>query len=157
PRSSPSAQRRRDSSIPPNVQEHGRVDGIWTVQSDAPQDDAAQLLRPLLTKLFRRPLSKDQLARYTDLVADRLAGGEGFEEAMRMAISAAICSPEFLYRLEKPGRLDEWAVANRLSYFLWNSPPDEKLGEQAAAGSLKRGGDTMRQQARRLLADPRSE
>ncbi|MBI3875734.1 MAG: DUF1592 domain-containing protein [Verrucomicrobia bacterium] len=59
--------------------------------------------------------------------------------------------------MEKPGKLDDWAVANRLSYFLWNSAPDDALNEIAVRGELKRGGDTMRNQARRLLADPRSD
>lgn len=155
PRWSPPAQRRRDSSLPPNIQQHGRVDGIWTVHSDAPQQDAARLLKPLLTRLFRRPVSDAQLARYTGLVAQRMELNESFEEAMRMAISAAICSPEFLFRLEPPGKLDQWSVANRLSYFLTNSPPDDPLREQAAAGALK-GDGALKQQVKRLLNDPRS-
>src|SRR6185437_6472566 len=65
--------------------------------------------------------------------------------------------PEFLYRRENPGRLDDWAVANRLSYLLWNTAPDDVLNDLASQGKLHAGGDVIRGQVRRMLADRRSE
>lgn len=157
PRLAPPTDRRRDSSLPPNFQVHGRVDGIWTVASENPKEDAAKLLKPILTRLFRRPVTDAQFKRYLALVHERLAANETLEEALRTAITGAICSPEFLFRLEKPGKLDDYAVANRLSYFLTCSAPDQELLDAAARGELKRGGDSVRHHVRRLLNDPRSE
>ena len=87
---------------------------------------------------------------------DCLAAGDYFEDAMRMAITGALCSPEFLYRRESPGKLDDWAVASRLSYLLWDSVPDDALIALAAQGKLHAGGDIIRAQVRRMLADPKS-
>ena len=66
-----------------------------------------------------------------------LAAGAGFEEAMRTAYKAVLCSPEFLF-LKEPRRqaLDHWALASRLSYFLWNSMPDDELLDLAQKGKL---------------------
>ena len=75
---------------------------------------------------------------------------------MRWAYRAALCSPDFLYHVEPAGRLDDYALACRLSYFLWNSMPDETLGSLAAAGELRRP-DVLRAEVERLLDDPKSQ
>jgi hypothetical protein len=149
--------RRRDSTYPNGLHDHGKVDGVWSVVSGDPPADARKLLKPFLTRAFRRPATDAQVERYLTLVTARLAAGDGFEEAMRMAYTAALCSPEFLYRVEKGGRLDDWEVASRLSYFLWNSAPDGVLDDLARRGELKKGGDTVRTEVRRMLQDPRSD
>jgi hypothetical protein len=151
PRNPPPA-RRRDSTYPSNVHEHGRVEGVWTVTSG----DAKKLLRQFLSRAFRRPATEAQVARYAGIVEERVRAGDGFEEAMRTAYTVALCSPEFLFHVEKPGKLDDWAVANRLSYFLWNSMPDDELVDAARRLDLTRGGEWLRYQVRRMLADPRS-
>lgn len=150
-------QRRRGSAVPGNVNEHGKVEGVWTVSTSTPEVDADRLLADFLPRLFRRPVAKAQLARYVAIVQERLAAGDCFEDAMRMAYTAALCSPEFLFRIETPGKLDDYAVATRLSYFLWNSLPDDALLEAAARGELKRGGDSVRNQVRRMVKDPKFE
>ncbi|HMX29677.1 MAG TPA: DUF1592 domain-containing protein, partial [Blastocatellia bacterium] len=65
-------------------------------------------------------------------------------------------SPAFTTLEEKPGRLDDFALASRLSYFLWNSEPDSKLRELAAQGALRKPA-VLRAQVERLLADARSQ
>ena len=57
---------------------------------------------------------------------------------MRTAQMAALCSPDFLFLLEPEGRLDDYAVARRLSYMLWGLPPDAELLSLAAKGELTR-------------------
>ena len=94
--------------------------------------------------------------QYVERVAERLKAGDCFETAMRWAYRAALCSPDFLYHVEPAGELDDYALACRLSYFLWNSMPDEKLTGLAAAGKL-RTPDVLRGEVERLLADPRSQ
>ena len=75
---------------------------------------------------------------------------------MRWTYRAALCAPDFLYHVEPAGALDEYALANRLSYFLWNSMPDEALTKLAAEGKLRKP-DVQRAEVDRLLADPRSK
>ena len=132
------------------------VAGTWTVRSENPRLDADRLLAAFLPRAFRRPVAEGVRQRYVERVESRLKAGDCFETAMRSAYLAALCSPDFLHHVEPEGRLDDHALACRLSYFLWNSPPDETLGSLAASGELRRP-DVLRAQAERLLADPKSQ
>ena len=68
-----------------------------------------------------------------------------------------LCSPKFLFKHEgASGTLDEYAIAARMSYFLWNSVPDETLFDLASKGMLK-DPDVRREQALRMLQDARSD
>ena len=75
--------------------------------------------------------------------------------AMQNGYAAILCSPQFLYLKEKPGRLDDFALASRLSYFLWSSMPDAKLFELARAGTLNQPAELDRQ-VERMLKDPKA-
>src|SRR5262245_60871211 len=99
-------------------------------------------------RAFRRPVAAEELAR---TFASRRGGPEG----VRTALEAILCSPRFLYLLEPDGVLDDWALAARLSYFVWSTMPDEPLRALAAEGRLHEP-DVLRAQAERMLADPRS-
>ncbi len=127
-----------------------------TVVTDSPVTDAERLLTDFLPRAFRRPVSATEAARYVELARTRLEAGDTFEVAMRMAFKAALCSPEFLYLQNPPGPLDAWSMAERLSFFLWNSVPDDELTRLAAEDRL-RNPDVLRAQVERLLNDPRSE
>lgn len=128
------------------------VTGIWTVRSDHPLDDADTLLANFLPKAFRRPVSDELRKRYVGLVDERLKAGDCFETAMRWAVRSALCSPDFLYHYEPAVKLDDFALANRLSFFLWNSLPDEKLARSALHEPK-----TLRAEVERLLKDKRSQ
>lgn len=130
--------------------------GIWTVRSDQPRQDAERLLANFLRRAFRRPVSPETLERYVNLAEQRWRAGDCFETAIRWSVRAALCSPDFLYHVEPSDALDEFALASRLSYFLWNSAPDERLMQLAANGEL-RNSDTLRSETERLLADARSQ
>jgi len=106
---------------------------------------------------YRRPLSKGT----SDRIAAVLALGEDPEAGCRAVIEFALQSPYFLYLgleaddTEGVSDLDDFAVAERLSFFLWNTTPDEELIAAARAGELStRAG--VREQARRMVDDPRS-
>ena len=141
---------------------------LWTVRSDNPLADADRLLAGFLPRAFRRPVSAEVRQSYVAKVAERLQAGDSFEAAMRWAYRAALCSPDFLYHVEdrtdateashktSSSSLDTFALANRLSYFLWNSLPDARLAELAAAGKL-RDAKTLRGEVERLLKDKKSE
>ena len=130
------------------------ISGLWTVQSDDPIADAKQLLADFLPKLFRRPVSAAIQHQYLQLVRERLAAGDCFETAMRAAYRNALVAPDFLYHVEPQTGLDQYAIACRLSYMLWNSLPDEQLTRHAAAGTLLQP-DVLHSEVERLLADAR--
>ncbi len=130
--------------------------GLWTVRSEQPLVDADKLLASFLPKAFRRPVEAGVRKDYVAKVEERLKAGDCFETAMRWAYRAALCSPDFLYQVEPVVKLDDFALAGRLSYFLWNSTPDARLTELAAAGKL-RDVKTLRAEIERLLKDKKSD
>lgn len=121
---------------------------------DAPKD-AERLLRRFVKQAYRTPVSAQEEVRFLPLVLSAMKSGSTFAEAMLTGYTAVLCSPSYLYLQEKPGRLDDYALAARLAYFLWNSPPDAELRKLAAASTLH-DPKTLRAQTERLLADPRS-
>ncbi|WP_170157120.1 DUF1592 domain-containing protein [Roseimicrobium gellanilyticum] len=131
------------------------VPGVWTVTSTQPLVDADRLLANFLPRAFRRPVSDGLRKRYLGLVEERLKTGDCFETAMRWACRAALCSPDFLFHYE-PAKLDDFALANRLSYFLSNTAPDEQLTKLATAGTLHEQ-KTLSTEIERLLKDKRAE
>jgi hypothetical protein len=127
-----------------------------TVESRAPEADARRLLADFLPRAFRRPVTPEEVGRHVELFKARLAEGDLFEVALRTAYQAALCSPVFLFLKEQPGALDPWALASRLSYFLWSSMPDDELFALAARGKLHEPA-VLREQVERMLRDPRAE
>ncbi|HKI19385.1 MAG TPA: DUF1592 domain-containing protein, partial [Isosphaeraceae bacterium] len=87
------------------------------------------------------------------IVQAKLAEGYPFEPAMRAALKGVLISPEFLFLRERPGKLDDFALACRLSYFLWSTMPDDELFSLAEQQKLSRL-DVLTQQVERLLASP---
>ncbi len=126
------------------------------VVSQNPQADAEKLLRGFMQKAYRRPVSEADVKRFLPVVTKALGEGFSFQDSMIAAYSAVLCSPGFLYLEEKTGPLDSYALASRLSYFLWNSAPDEALLKLAANDQLRKP-DVLRAQTNRLLDDNRSQ
>jgi hypothetical protein len=124
------------------------------VVSAAPETDARRLLAGVLPRLFRRPVSDVEIEAHVSLVREQLAKGRRFDDALRAAYTMALCSPQFLFRSERPGALDDHALAARLSYGFWSTAPDDELTALAAAGRL-RDPDVLVAQSRRMLDDPR--
>jgi hypothetical protein len=130
--------------------------GIWTVKSERPLEDADRLLAAFLPKAFRRPVPDELRALYVAKVDERLRAGDCFETAMRWAYRAALCSPDFLYHVEPSDQLDGHSLACRLSYFLWNSMPDDRLTQLARDNRLN-DPEVLRGEVERMLADPKCE
>ncbi len=117
--------------------------------------DAERLLRQFMEAAYRRPPPEAAVRRYLKIIQDRLSKHAEFADAIIAGYTAVLCSPGFLYLEEQPGRLDSYALASRLSYFLWNGPPDPELRRLAADGTLGRP-DVLCAQTNRLLDNPRS-
>jgi hypothetical protein len=136
--------------------ERGDKRPLVCVASSNPKADADRLLHHFLRRAFRRPVTDADLGIYRTLVAARMAKGEAFQDAMIAAYRMALASPEFLLLQEPPGRLTDHALAQRLSYFLWSSMPDEALFALADTGELGKP-DVLRAQTERMLQDPKGK
>jgi len=129
----------------------------FEVVSDNPEQDARQALQRITTKAFRRPVPPAETERYVNLWMSEFAADAPFEEALRTAVAAVFCSPDFLYLREADGRLDDYAVASRLSYFLTRTAPDDPQLQDAEAGRLTSDPVALLKHTRRLLDDSRRE
>ncbi|MAT48084.1 MAG: hypothetical protein CMO35_11750 [Verrucomicrobiaceae bacterium] len=105
---------------------------------------------------FRRPPTESELNPILELVAAKLKAGIKPVEALQIGFQAILCAPGFLYLNEGEGELSGYALASRLSYFLWSSMPDEELLETAASGKLDEP-ITQREQVERMLSDPKAQ
>ena len=114
----------------------------------------AQRLDAFAEKAFRRAPLKGELEPIQQLVAGKLKEGVKPLQALQLGCQAILCSPGFLYLNLGEGELSEIALASRLSYFLWASPPDKTLRQLAAAGKLR---SNLSAQVKRLLADPKAD
>jgi hypothetical protein len=124
--------------------------------SKQPLADAERLLRQFIARACRRPVDEPaEVKRFLPVVRAALKKGNSFTDALIAGYTAVLCSPEFLGLEEKPGRLDDFALASRLAFFLWNSPPDDALRQFAARHELGRP-EVLRAQTERLLNDPNS-
>lgn len=128
------------------------------VVSDQPLVDAERILRGFTRRAFRRSVTDEDIEPFLARVKARLNDGYSFEQAMRVGLKAVLVSPNFLF-LREPAtqtRLDDFALASRLSYFLWSSMPDEPLLELAAENKLHEP-EVLREQVERLLRDPKAK
>ncbi len=120
-----------------------------------PRQDAERLLRAFMQRAYRRPVAEEDVQLFLGLINQRMDAGLGFAGAMLAGYTAVLSSPGYVFIQENPGRLDDFALATRLSLFLWNSGPDDTLRALAARGELHRP-EVLRAQTDRMLADPKS-
>jgi hypothetical protein len=136
--------------------------------------DAGRILRDFARRAFRRPVTDEDIKPFLARVEAKLEQKYSFEQAMRVGLRAVLVSPSFLFLREKvnaadapavqavaltPARakaLDDYALASRLSYFLWSSMPDEELLKLAEAHKL-RDASVLDQQVERMLSDPKAK
>ena len=141
---------------------------IFTCRPVAAADDdacAAKILASMATRAFRRPVGEADLRPLQRFYAQERERGGDFDDGIANALQAVLVSPDFLFRVERdpqglaPGaayRLGDYALAARLSFFLWSSIPDEKLLTLAAEGRLHQPA-VLRAQVDRMVADAKSD
>ena len=107
-------------------------------------------------RLWRRPLTDVEATALVQVGTTAAETLGDFDVGLEFVLAGLLQSPNFLYRYERAGpAVDDWALASRLSFFLWNAPPDEVLLDAAATGDLRTdaGYDA---QLTRMLDSPRA-
>ncbi len=142
---------------------HRRFVTARPTESVSVKDAAAQVLRPILYRAFRRPVTDTEVSRFAELVDRNVSEfKETYDYGLYVALQAALVSPDFLFRKESDPegnsderKLNEYEVASRLSYFLWSSMPDDELFQLA---ENKRLFDPaiLRAQIERMLHDDKA-
>ncbi len=148
-----------DGPLDTRPESHRRLLAV-TAGKSVPEQTREALGR-FMRKAYRRTVEPEELEKLSQWVDQMTAGGEKWEAAMQIAMQAVLCSPKFLFRVEPDDRpasadirsLDAFAVATRLSYFLWSSMPDDLLLEAAEKGTLEQ---ELASHVHRMLADERS-
>lgn len=119
---------------------------------------AGQFLQRVGARLFRRPLTAEEVQQAVANAQEGMAKLGDFDAGLAAALTGLLTAPDFLFRIDRPGpqasTLDAWSKASRLSFFLWNASPDEALLDAARRGEL----DTeagLERQVDRMLASPR--
>jgi mono/diheme cytochrome c family protein len=118
---------------------------------------ARQILRNFARRAYRRPITAAEEEALVAVYRNAAAAGRSFEESVKDALLVALTSPQFLFLIESSATaasepLDNYELASKLSYFLWNSPPDARTLQLAAAGTLRKQLDA---ETERMIADPK--
>jgi mono/diheme cytochrome c family protein len=123
-----------------------------------------RILSTLARRAYRRPVTRADVTNLKKFVDLAKADGQSVEQGLELAIQAMLVSPHFLFRIErdpdptdptKVHRISDLELASRLSYFIWNSMPDEELLTLAEKRQLSTPA-VLDAQVKRLLADPKS-
>jgi mono/diheme cytochrome c family protein len=125
---------------------------------------AREIVSSLATRAYRRPVTDEDVTELLQYYDDGVKNGGGFEGGVRTTVTGLLASPFFLYRTERvpsglrPGAtyaISDIELASKLSFFIWNTIPDDELLKLATSGKL---GDrsVLDRQVRRMLADARS-
>src|SRR5262249_41003040 len=120
----PASHRRIFGDLPrANVPVPGNRNRLEVVSKD-PESDARRILRDFGRRAFRRAVNDDDVQPFVRLVLAKLADKQSFEQAVRVGLKAVMVAPDFLFLREAPGKLSDFALASRLSYFLRSTMPD---------------------------------
>ena len=125
--------------------------GVKLVPEDAALD-ARKLLLDFMKRMYRRPVDDAEAEAYLAIFERSQALGRDFTDSIIAACATILCSSDFLYLDAEPGPLGQRQLASRLSFFLWNSPPDEAVAQTKRLAKPKR----LRRQVERMLDDPRA-
>jgi len=133
-------------------------------KTKTPEACAKEIFSVLAKRAYRRPVANDDITDLMQYYADGVKQG-GFEGGIRAGVTGVLASPFFLYRGDrlpaglKPGEkyaITDLELASQLSFFLWNSIPDDELLDVAGRNKLSDPA-ALDKQVRRMLADPRSK
>jgi len=118
---------------------------------------AKQVVANFATKAFRQGITEAEEQSLLSVYTKSRQNGRGFEEAIKDTLQVVLTSPQFLFLIETSASpqaepLDPWELSSKLSYFLWNGPPDARTRQLASSGLLTQQLDS---EIDRMIADPR--
>jgi hypothetical protein len=139
---------------------------IFVCEPRRPSDErecAAKILSRITRLAYRRPATPADVQTLLPFFDNGKREGGSFDAGIQLALERVLVDPDFLLRVHRdpdqsrtrPYRLSDLELASRLSFFLWNSIPDERLLDAAERGQLSKPA-TLEQQVTRMLADPRA-
>jgi len=138
-----------------------KIEGPVANQDTLDSNDLPWMIEKLGSRVFRRPLAETEKTKWIKLVQTAVKEGESAMGALGYAIEGMVASPAFLFhnqptpigsRLGDTELIDEATLAERLSYFLWSAPPDDRLRDLADKGELRKN---LGEEVRRLIGDYR--
>ena len=149
--------KKRESFFPPELNADPPAD---PQQLDKRLRDSRESLSRFMASAWRRPPATEEVDRLMRLIEAERAAGENLRSAYLAAMAAVLTSHNYYYLVEGSAaqpreQVNDWELASRLSYFLWNSMPDDELFAQASRGDLHQS-DVLQRQLQRLLNDPKS-
>ena len=130
-------------------------------ESLTPREAARGVLERFLPRAFRRPVEPAEVQKFLAVHDRAMARGDAYDAAVRLMLTGVLVSPHFLFLVEPEPEgagiqpLPAFALATRLSYFLWATMPDEALFRVAASGDLLKE-EVYLSEVRRLIRDPRA-
>jgi mono/diheme cytochrome c family protein len=154
-----------DVKLPEPPEAHRRIFIAKPGPSVPKRQAASEIVNRFAKHAFRRPVTPAELERLLSLYDLAEKQGDSFESAMKLPLQAVLVSPHFLFRVEREGtvqdgrgahRLSDYALASRLSYFLWSTMPDAGLFDAAEKGTLHEP-EVYEAQVRRMLQDPKAK
>ncbi|MCA9149258.1 MAG: DUF1592 domain-containing protein [Planctomycetales bacterium] len=139
---------------------HQQIFGDSTDEAEQNADElqrAAAILERFASRAFRRPTTASELTMLKRIYVDARNEGATFSDAIKNGLVFTLTSPQFLFLIENSATpaaepLDDYELAAKLAYFLWNGPPDSELTACATAGTLRASLD---EQLERMIADDR--
>jgi uncharacterized protein YgbK (DUF1537 family)/mono/diheme cytochrome c family protein len=162
----PTVKQQQRGTVVPTVKQQQRGTVVPTVNKQSNNDHGGDHRATLqaridgfLNRAFRRQITDTELQTSVQFVESQLTSGQTETLALRRMVQAVLSSPEFLFLsepiIESDGPVRElgpYELANRLSYFLWSSMPDNELLSVAKSGSIQ-DPEVLRSQIRRMLAE----
>jgi hypothetical protein len=138
---------------------YGDSGGLIPCKPEGPDDSACaeRFVRRFGSRAFRRPVEEREVQRFKTLFLDQARKSGNFLEGAQIVLEAMLLSPAFLFHVESGprARWEQYAIANRLSYFLWDTMPDEELFRMAERRELATDAG-IEKAVRRMLADPKA-
>ncbi len=148
------------ADMPPAMQEVFRQPDGTLKSGKFSRDELLSVMRTtfqrVAARFFRRDVTEAELNGIMASFTEGIDAGEKLGLTIRSELLKMMTSPDFLCVIERPGRLTDFALASRLSYFLWNSTPDEELLDIAHKHQLQNS-TVLAQQTERMLKSPKSE
>ncbi|MEZ6045267.1 MAG: DUF1592 domain-containing protein [Planctomycetaceae bacterium] len=130
-----------------------------SANKEQPEVYAREIITSFATRAFRRPVTSGEVEAIYQVWQEAFSVTGDFQQSIKESLLVVFTSPQFLFLIEnsttpEPEPLDNYELVSKLSYFLWNSPPDEELLDLASTGNLEQNLDG---QVTRMIQDSRFE